>query len=212
MNCKKCGRVFTPSKGLLNYCSLKCRNSRVFSEESKEKKRKSNSNQIPWNKGKNWFKKKNSNTTTICLSCGKEISCKIYNKKKYHAECWLKSSGGYRKGSGVGKSGWYKGYWCDSSYELAWVIYNIEHNISFTRNKQKYEYYWDNKKKYYIPDFILNGEIIEIKGYLNKQTIVKLNLIPNLKILFKKDLIHVFEYVEGKYGKNFTYLYEDKKF
>jgi len=37
--------------------------------------------------------------------------------------------GGYQKKSGRGKWGWYKGFWCDSSYELAYVIYNLDHNI-----------------------------------------------------------------------------------
>ena len=37
-NCKKCGKQFEPQKGLINYCSLECRNSRTWSEEDKEKK------------------------------------------------------------------------------------------------------------------------------------------------------------------------------
>lgn len=37
-NCLKCGDLFIPEKGLINYCSLACRNSRNFSEESKLKK------------------------------------------------------------------------------------------------------------------------------------------------------------------------------
>jgi 5-methylcytosine-specific restriction endonuclease McrA len=37
-SCNKCGNKFTPEKGLLNFCSLACRNSREFSEESKLKK------------------------------------------------------------------------------------------------------------------------------------------------------------------------------
>ena len=37
-SCKKCGDVFTPKKGLLNFCSLSCRNSRVFSVKSRIKK------------------------------------------------------------------------------------------------------------------------------------------------------------------------------
>jgi Zn finger protein HypA/HybF involved in hydrogenase expression len=37
-NCKKCGNKFEPVKGLLNYCSLECRNSRTWSIEDKEKK------------------------------------------------------------------------------------------------------------------------------------------------------------------------------
>lgn len=38
MVCKKCNVEFTPTKGLTNYCSLKCRNSRTFSDTSKLKK------------------------------------------------------------------------------------------------------------------------------------------------------------------------------
>jgi hypothetical protein len=37
-SCNKCGNEFTPEKGLLNFCSLSCRNSREFSAESKLKK------------------------------------------------------------------------------------------------------------------------------------------------------------------------------
>lgn len=39
--CKKCEQLFTPSKGLSNYCSLKCRNSRVHTEQTKDKIRDS---------------------------------------------------------------------------------------------------------------------------------------------------------------------------
>ncbi len=37
-NCKKCDKEFEPKKGLINYCSLECRNSRVWSDEDKQKK------------------------------------------------------------------------------------------------------------------------------------------------------------------------------
>lgn len=201
--CKKCGNEFTPSKGLINFCSLQCRNSRVFTEETKQKKRISNLNQIPWSKGKKlkWVK-------SICLGCGNEINHLKSKPKKYHPECWLKSSGGYRKGSGVGKSGWYKGYWCDSSYELAWVIFNIDFGNSFVRNTQSYEYIWENKTRKYIPDFIKDGKLIEIKGYVDKHIQSKLDSVPNLKILFREDLNVEFDYVESTYGKNFINLYE----
>jgi len=36
--CKKCDKEFTPQKGLLNFCSLACRNSRKFSAKAKLKK------------------------------------------------------------------------------------------------------------------------------------------------------------------------------
>jgi hypothetical protein len=201
--CKKCGCEFLPAKGLLNYCSLKCRNSRTFNDESNIKKRNANLSQIPWNKGKElkWV-------VSTCLGCGNDIKHLKSKPKKYHPECWLTFSGGYRKGSGVGKKGWYKGYWCDSSYELAWVIYNIEHNFNFVRNKKKYSYIWEGKLRKYTPDFIKEGDLIEIKGYVDEHTQAKLDSVSNIKVLFRKDLNTEFDYVIKKYGKDFISLYE----
>ena len=59
------------------------------------------------------------------------------------------NSGGLRKGSGRGKKGYYKGYWCDSSWELAWVIYQLDHNIKIKRNWEKFEYEYNNIKYFY---------------------------------------------------------------
>lgn len=201
--CIKCNKEHNGDFGSGKYCSRSCANSRTFSEESKKKKSLANKGNSSWNKGKKlrW-------ETSICLHCGGDIHHSKSTPKKYHAECWLKVSGGLRKGSGRGKSGWYKGHWCDSSYELAWVIYQLEHNQPFERNKVRYEYNWNGKTKEYIPDFIQNEEIIEIKGYLTEQTKAKLKVVPNLKVLFRKDLEKEFKYVESKYGKDFTYLYE----
>lgn len=36
--CKKCNAEFTPKKGLINYCSYKCRSGRTWSDEDKKKK------------------------------------------------------------------------------------------------------------------------------------------------------------------------------
>ena len=43
-NCKKCNAEFEPKKGLLNYCSITCRNSRTWDEQDKLKKSISNKN------------------------------------------------------------------------------------------------------------------------------------------------------------------------
>jgi hypothetical protein len=40
-NCKKCNKEFEPKKGLINYCSMECRNSREWSDEDKFKKSES---------------------------------------------------------------------------------------------------------------------------------------------------------------------------
>jgi len=201
--CIKCNKEHDGTFGSGKYCSISCANSRIFNEKSKKIKSLANKGKEPWNKGKNW-----SHEISKCLYCGLDIKHRKSTPKKYHSECWLKSSGGVRKGAGVGKSGWYKGYWCDSSYELAWVIYQIEHNLPFERNTKKYSYFWDGKTRDYIPDFIQNDEIIEIKGYVNEQTKIKLNTLTNLRILFRKDLEKEFQYVISKYGKNFISLYE----
>ena len=38
VNCKKCGNEFEPKKGLINFCSIECRNSRIWSDDDKTKK------------------------------------------------------------------------------------------------------------------------------------------------------------------------------
>ena len=206
MKCIKCNKEHDGSFGSGKYCSRACANSRLFSDDTKTKKSLANKNQIPWNVGKKY--KIVEHEIGKCLYCGEEIEYRKAYPKKYHRECWLKISGGYRKGSGIGKSGWYKGIWCDSSYELAWVIFNLENGIPFVRNKKKYKYNWLGKDRFYIPDFIQNGVIIEIKGYATEQTIFKMNSVSNLKILYRNDLDKEFEYVYNKYGKNFINLYE----
>jgi hypothetical protein len=205
MKCIKCNKEHDGSFGSGKYCSRACANSRTFSEESIEKKRLANKKQIPWNVGKTY---KTKTTISKCVYCGGDIEHWLSTPKQYHRECWLKLSGGYKKGSGIGKSGWYKGYWCDSSYELAWVIYQLDHSIPFERNKKKFPYIWEGKLKHYVPDFLQFGELIEIKGYTNIQVDAKLKSVSNLKILFRKDLIIEFGYVENKYGKDFIKLYE----
>ncbi len=126
----------------------------------------------------------------------------------------LKLNGGYRKGSGRGKSGWYKGYWCDSSWELAFVIYNLEHNIKFERNKEGFEYEFENIKHKYYPDFILEDKTyVEIKGIIDEKNKAKiLNFKYTLKIIDKINIKPYLKFVIDKYGKNFILLYENCKY
>ena len=119
--------------------------------------------------------------------------------------------GGYRKGSGRGKKGWYKGYFCDSSWELAYVIYNLDHGIKFERNKEKFKYIFEGKEYSYLPDFIVDGKYVEVKGYWTKQWQAKYDQFPKeLSIITEKEIKPYLEYVENKYGKDFTKLYEEE--
>ena len=143
------------------------------------------------------------NSTGIGSTLEKEIE----RKRKISDQAKLKN-GGYRQGSGRGKKGWYKGFFCDSSYELAYLIYCLDHNIDIKRNTEKRKYEYQGTIKNYIPDFIVQGEFVEIKGYKSDQWEAKLKSNPDIKILYGKDLKEVFEYVNKIYGKDFIRLYE----
>lgn len=222
VECKKCKKEFIvnitdkrfETGKYTKYCCRSCANSRVFSEESNLKK-SIRMKGYRFGAITESFKK----ITKTCPVCKKEFKVFLSSKRIYcskdcyngdkKAEFRKKAPGGYRKGSGVCKGGWYKGYWCDSSYELAWIIYNLDHNIKFTRNLEAFDYEFENKKRKYYPDFILeDGSYIEIKGYKTEVTKFKLAVIENIKILYKEDLKDIFEYVVGKYGKDYIRLYE----
>ena len=120
----------------------------------------------------------------------------------------------FNTNSGWGKYGWYKGIWCDSSWELAWVMFNLDHNISFTRCKERFEYIINDKKRLYYPDFELSdGTIVEIKGFINKNWEEKLKQFPKdrkLIVLYKKEIKPYLKYAIDTYGRNFTSLYTKK--
>ena len=125
------------------------------------------------------------------------------------------SKGGYRQGSGRSKSGYYKGIYCGSTYELCWVIYSIDTNVKFKRFEKKLT----DGKTTYFPDFILddNKTIIELKGYelgdsVKNKTLLAEKLGYKVIILRKEDLADVFEYVYQKFGtKKFHTLYDGYK-
>lgn len=121
-----------------------------------------------------------------------------------------RKSGGYRQGSGRGKQGWYHEYWCDSTYELAFVIYCIDHKIKFSRNTIKYPYKKDGETHYYLPDFKMeNGELVEIKGYLTLDTLLKISAVKDrkIKVLFYEDIEYMFDYVSEKYNIHISNLF-----
>lgn len=139
------------------------------------------------------------------------IDVEINRRKKLSESAKKRKLGGYIKGSGRGKKGWYKGFFCDSSWELAFVIYCLEHSIQIERNTKRRTYLHNGIKKNYIPDFIVNNELIEIKGYINEEWLNKHKFNKDVKVLYKNDIIHILDYVKKKYGNNFTNLYEKRK-
>lgn len=115
----------------------------------------------------------------------------------------LKPVGGVREGSGRSKSGYYKGIYCGSTYELCWVIHALDHGIAFKR----FEGSLKKDRITYVPDFLLgdNTTIIELKGYehddrVQKKTELAESMGYTVRVLRKEDLTFAFDHVKEKYG------------
>lgn len=168
---------------------------------------------LGWKFGMNNLSKENISKSLIGKSTGKastlekelERKQKISNSMKGNTN-WM-----YNKTRGNGKKGWYNNIFCDSAWELAFLVYYKEHNLNIKRCDKCLEYIWNNEKHIYIPDFETDEGIIEIKGRKTKQSEAKHKQYPNIKIIDYKLMIPYLEYVQNKYGdKYWEILYEDK--
>ncbi len=210
--CKKCNAPHTGGKtGKSKFCSYACSNSRVRSQATKDKISNALQGKPARTKGLVLVARENRN----CKACNESFTATLNSQKQYCSRrCGYKSKklGGYREGSGRSKSGYYKGIFCGSSYELVWVIFCLDNNISFSR----FAGYIQDKTTKYFPDFIQDGKIVEIKGYHTKAVDVKTELAKAngyiITVLYKEDIKHCFDWVKRHYNyKNIIELYDDYK-
>lgn len=197
--CKKCSNYFEPTKGLINYCSVRCRNSRIQTEEVRKKKSisaKINAkNPIKGKFGKdnpNWVNR----ISTKCLHCNQPIYHLPSKIRKYHLECWKNCSGGLREGSTIRHRAEYKNQIMDSGAEKAFAIRCDELKIKWIKNKDIFFKYLDtnNKERKYYPDFFLPEYNIwvEIKGkfYEDKDPNFeyKMKSINNILLIYSTEI------------------------
>ena len=116
--------------------------------------------------------------------------------------------------SGRGKKGHYKEQYFMSTWELAYIVYLMEHGVEYKRNWEKFEYFDINgNKRYYVPDFIVNDSYVEIKGYLTKEVELKIKSFKfPLIVIGKEEIKPILNYVEKKYGENFYDILNDEKY
>lgn len=171
-------------------------------------------NYVSWNKGKT----KETDKRILKDSEDKKLKYKLgilkptFKGKKHSKETREKwklnpNMGGLRERSGRGIKGNFLSFRFDSSWELAYIVYNLENNIYFKRNKEFFKYNFEDKERKYYPDFILeNGSYVEIKGYFTKQVEAKIEQFPKDKKLIligKQEIKKYLDYVISKYGKYF---------
>ena len=215
--CENCGKVIDGSYGSGRFCNRHC--ATIYgnthrpkrSAESKKKTSISVKNSI-----KCQIAAEHSRKIYHCKYCNKEfyisdirdINGRLYCSKECKHKYLSEHTGGYREGSGRGKQGWYKGIHCDSSWELAFLVYHLDHNLYIERCKEKRQYVWNNKQHTYYPDFITDDGIIEIKGYSTDQWKSKEEQNPDVKVLYKNEIKPYLDYVTNTYGTDFIKLYD----
>ena len=236
--CEKCGKVMTEKYGSGRFCSRSCANSHNKSEEEKqivsqslkryygtdeastERKNYNNRhiiNQIEYEKNPNY-----------CVVCNKQLMYDFRLRQTCSEECYrnlLKltsknaciKAGGNLNPNGVqsSKYGTYKGFHCDSSWELAIVVYCLDNSIKIERNHTYFEYVYNNQTHQYYPDFIIEGVYTEIKNYWTERVQAKIDCFPKdlkYQIWYYDDVKHMLNYVQSKYGKDFcSVLYDADK-
>jgi len=215
--CPKCQKSFTKKIKwgyTPKYCSRSCANSRgSMSEQRKQENREyAHKNPTGFNKDRSlsFSGDPSKYKKSVCPTC-KSIFSTLKSSPRVHCSTSCVKSGGLRAESyRHGKKGIYNSILCDSSWELAYVIYCLDHNISIKRNTTPLLYINPNTntiRKYY-PDFITNNELVEIKGYMDVVSKAKSDQNPSVKVLQRKEMLPIFDYIKKSYNKNQNKIFE----
>lgn len=213
-NCKTCEKVFENKQAFCSH-SRHCR-AKSLGEDSTSHLLASRG----WSKGLT----KDTDPRLLNLATGQSERMKAWhstlskatkeatNKKISDTLTARGDAGGYRRGAGRSwKKGWYNGTWCDSSWELAWVVYQSEHGVTFARNTDAFIYFVDGKKLRYYPDFKVEGGYVEVKGWKDSKFEHKMAQFPEtskLVVLCREEMKEILIYVVDKYGKDFCKMYQ----
>jgi hypothetical protein len=108
------------------------------------------------------------------------------------------------------RHGWYKDVYCDSSWELAFILFCNDHGTDITRCTERRHYVFKEKHHHYYPDFVVNGKTVEIKGWVSDKWKAKLAANPDIVVLYAKEMRPILKYVKNMYGNDFTRLYDSQ--
>lgn len=227
--CEYCGNLMDLKWGSGRFCSRSCANHHPQSKQTRDKissgLRKTSASPEALVKNAQCRIDTYYSSPNQCIICGKILPYEQRLRKTCSKDCTNKLIGIKSRESaarlggnnnvtgvkGTAHFGTYGGFHCDSSYELAVVIYCLEHNINIVRNTQGFDYIFNNESSKYYPDFIINDVFVETKNYWTEQVQAKIDQFPkDLKyaILYYDDIKPCIDYCIKKYGNNFTELYD----
>lgn len=223
--CLNCGKPFTVTmleseykkKNGKFYCSRHCANRRIHSAETREKITKG---QIRYLKesGHIYPEEKYCRIchtkmcryakSNICWHC---ITTTDEGRAYLSSRIKGSGAGGYKENAPGGIKGKYKGIHCDSTWELAYLIYQLDHGVNIVRNTDGFKYIYNNEVHTYYPDFKEGNTYIEIKGRKYPKWKYKLEQFPKnipLQVIYRADIQPYIQYVKSKYGTDLRSLYD----
>ena len=210
-NCKKCGIKFNTQKGLINFCSLTCRNSRERSDVVKEKIRNSVCNfnlinpgthlGLSGNLNPNW-KGGDKEILCKCKICLKEFkSSKFRLRKTCSRECQILASTSRKYQNGSRKTINYNGIILESSWELKVAKLLDRKTIIWERPKPIGWVDSKNKSHFYYPDFYIpsmNMYLDPKNPYCMKKDLEKMEIISKSINIIYGDINKIIEFIENK--------------
>ena len=212
--CKFCGKECKNKNSLIQH-KIRCKQNpnRVENYSSPKINRKG---QVPWNKGL-------TKETDQRIAKGVEQLRLYYTThdgtykgrthtedyKKYMSTVMTQLNHGHKGRRTHGKGGYIDGLYLMSTYELVYYVYMRDHNYNIHLCENRFQYEWQGKIHFYTPDFVVDGKIVEIKGYESERDTVKYKAVENITVLYYEDIKHCFDYVTTVYNvKDVTQLYQ----
>lgn len=223
--CKECNKNIDYQKRKTNFCNRSCaaiynNAKKVYTEEQKNKQKlnglligKKNLIDGSTQKGLRKFFDLN------CFICKKAFKVTFEQKlnKTCSLECkkLLHSQVNHRENNTYGKSGYYQGIYCASSWELAFLIYNKDLGKEIKRCDLTFNYVMKDIQHTYFPDFIMDNIIYEVKGRELEDVEFKTKAVIEkgykIEVIRKKEITPIIKAIKEKYNvKDITTLYDEK--
>lgn len=157
----------------------------------------------------------------ICIICGRTFTT-TRNKRKTCSQACLHKDRGQRAGKlrrygNWAHQGMYKGIRCESTYELAFVVWAFDAQLPLIRCKLQIPYLDEDTPRLYFPDFQIGEQIFEIKGYVDNRAIAKLEAAKglgiNIEMIDNQGIKKYLHYIKEVYGvdiqKEYKRFYEN---